>query len=134
MNQEKRKPRIIISSVGLDPHYLGMELVSQALRDAGMEVIYLGPFSTAERIVEAAIQEDVPVIGLSDHCGAMPMIASEVIELLKKKGAGSVHIVAGGLLSEEDVKTLEGMGVKGNWRGGTPLHEIVDYIANLAEK
>lgn len=134
MYPEKRKPRIIIGSVGLDPHYLGMELVSQALRDAGLEVIYLGPFSTAERIVEAAIQEDVQVIGLSDHCGAMPMIASEVLELLKKKGASLVHIVAGGLLSDEDRQALEAMGVQGNWRGGTPLHEIVDYITNLAEK
>lgn len=134
MNAEKRKIRIVIGSVGVDPHDLGMKIIANTLREAGTEVIYLGRFLTPEKIVNAAIQENVDLIGLSDHCGAMPLIASEVLDLLKKKGANSIRVVAGGLLSDEDIKALDGMGVAGNWRGGAPLGEIVDSIAELMAK
>ena len=134
MNEGKRKIRIVIGSVGVDPHDQGMKVIANALREGGMEVIYLGRFLTPEKIVNAAIQENVDLVGLSDHCGAMPLIASEVLDLLKKQDAHSIRVVAGGLLSDGDIKALEEMGVAGNWRGGTPLGEIVDYIANLTVK
>ena len=131
MNEGKRKIRIVIGSVGVDPHDQGMKVVANTLKEAGMEVIYLGRFLTPEKIVNAAIQENADFIGLSDHMGGMPLVAGEVLDLLKKKGAHSIRVVAGGLLSDDDIKALEEMGVAGRWRGGTPLDEIVGHITCL---
>lgn len=132
MNKGKRKIRIVIGSVGVDPHDQGMKVVANTLKEAGVEVIYLGRFLTPEKIVNAAIQENANFIGLSDHMGGMPTIAGEVLDLLKKRGAPSIRVVAGGLLSDEDLEALDKLGVAARWRGGAPLAEIVDRITCLA--
>ena len=131
MNNMKQISRIIIASTGVDPHDQGMKVISHALRDASMEVIYLGRFQTPEMVVNTATQENADIIGISDHMGSMVLVAEEILSLLKKAGKTSTKVVAGGLLSDEDITVLEGMGIIGNWVGGTPIHEIVDCVTGL---
>lgn len=131
MSTSKQTQRVIIASTGVDPHDQGMRIISQALRDAGMEVIYLGRFQSPEMIVNAALQENADVIGVSDHMGSMVLVTKEILSLLEKKGATAVKVVAGGLLMDEEIPVLEKMGVIGNWVGGSSIHEIVDRIAGL---
>lgn len=131
MKNTKQKMRIIIASIGVDPHDQGMKIISVVLRDAGMEVIYLGRFNTPETVVETAIQEHADIIGISDHMGSMVPVAQKLLDLLKEREASSIHICCGGLLSNEDIKALEKMEVGGNYVGGAPLHEIAEYITGL---
>ena len=123
-----RKIRVIIGKPGLDGHDRGAKVVAAALRDAGMEVIYTGLHQTCESIVEAAIQEDVDIIGLSILSGAHMTIFPKVINLLKKKGAKDIIVTGGGIIPEEDMKKLEKKGVKKMFGPGTPTTEIVDWI------
>ena len=102
-----RKIRVLIAKPGLDGHDRGAKIVARALRDAGMEVIYTGLHQTAEMIVEAAIQEDVDVVGLSLLSGAHMTLFVDVAKLLKKKEMGDVLIVGGGIIPEEDVPRLK---------------------------
>jgi methylmalonyl-CoA mutase C-terminal domain/subunit len=120
--------RVLIGKVGFDPHDRGILILSQGLKDAGMEVIFLGKFLTAEEVVMAAIDENVDVIALSDHCGVMRLIATDVANLLKEKGATDICVVAGGIIPEEDKPLLEELGVTGNYGMGTPMAEIVNHI------
>lgn len=128
MPQGERRIRVLIGKVGFDPHDRGVRVLIHGLRDAGMEVIFTGKFQTAAAVVSAAIQEDVDVLALSDHCGVLPDIAADVVELLRDQGADNIAIVAGGVLSEEDRSALEKMGVTGNFGAGTPMEMIVDHI------
>jgi len=123
-----RKIRVIIGKPGLDGHDRGAKVVAAALRDAGMEVIYTGLHQTCESIVEAAIQEDVDIIGLSILSGAHMTIFPKVLNLLKKKGAKDIIVTGGGIIPEEDMKKLEKKGVKKMFGPGTPTTEIVDWI------
>ena len=123
-----RKIRVIIGKPGLDGHDRGAKVVAAALRDAGMEVIYTGLHQTCESIVEAAIQEDVDIIGLSILSGAHMTIFPKVLNLLKKKGAKAIIVTGGGIIPEEDMKKLEKKGVKKMFGPGTPTTEIVDWI------
>lgn len=123
-----RKIRVIIGKPGLDGHDRGAKVVAAALRDAGMEVIYTGLHQTCESIVEAAIQEDVDIIGLSILSGAHMTIFPKVLNLLKKKGAEDIILTGGGIIPEEDMKKLEKKGVKKMFGPGTPTTEIVDWI------
>lgn len=123
-----KKIRVIIGKPGLDGHDRGAKVVAAALRDAGMEVIYTGLHQTCESIVEAAIQEDVDIIGLSILSGAHMTIFPKVINLLKKKGAKDIIVTGGGIIPEEDMKKLEKKGVKKMFGPGTPTTEIVDWI------
>lgn len=131
MAETKKQMRVLLASSGVDPHDQGMKVISFALREAGMEVIYLGRFLTPQQIVDSAIQENVDVIGLSDHMGGMPIVAGEVLKLLKARKV-RIPMVTGGLLSDEDIQLLNKMGAIGNWVGGTPTDEIVAQIAALA--
>lgn len=123
-----RKIRVLIAKPGLDGHDRGAKIVARALRDAGMEVVYTGLHQTAEMIVEAAIQEDVDVIGLSLLSGAHMTLFVDVADLLKKKGVDDVLVVGGGIIPEEDAPKLKKAGIAGVFGPGTPCKDIVDFI------
>ena len=128
MATEKRRIRVLIGKVGFDPHDRGILILSHGLRNAGMEVIFLGKFQTAEEVVASAIEEHADVIALSDHCGVMRLIAKDVTDLLKENKATDICVVAGGIIPEEDIPLLVEMGVSGNYGMGTPMEEIVNHI------
>jgi methylmalonyl-CoA mutase C-terminal domain/subunit len=122
------KIRVLIAKPGLDGHDRGAKVVARALRDAGMEVIYTGLHQTADMIIEAAIQEDVDVIGLSLLSGAHMTLFVDVAVLLKKKGIDDVILVCGGIIPEEDIPKLKKEGITGVFGPGTPCEIIVDFI------
>lgn len=129
-----KKIRVLVGKPGLDGHDRGAKVVAAALRDAGMEVIYTGLHQTCEAIVEAAIQEDVDVIGLSILSGAHMTIFPKVMKLLKEKKA-NIPVIGGGIIPLDDIKKLEKAGVKKLFGPGTPTSEIVDWIKNnIGEK
>ncbi len=123
-----RKIRAIIAKPGLDGHDRGAKVIARALRDAGMEVIYTGLRQTPEQIVAAALQEDADVIGLSILSGAHNHICPRVMQLLKEKGLDDVLVVVGGIIPDVDVAKLQEIGIRGIFRPGSPMHEIVDFI------
>ncbi len=126
--------RIIIGKIGFDPHDRGVLALAKAFRDAGMEVIFLGKFKTPEEVVRTAIEEGVDVIALSDHCGTMRVIATDVVDLLKKYKATDICVVAGGVIEDKDKPLLEAMGVTGNYGLGTPFQVIVDHIVGRVKR
>jgi methylmalonyl-CoA mutase C-terminal domain/subunit len=128
MAKGEKRIRLVIGKIGFDPHDRGVLVLARAFRDAGMEVIFLGKFKTAEEVVRTAIDEDADVIGLSDHCGTMRVIATDVMDLLAKYDATDICVVAGGVVPDEDKPALEEMGVTGNYCLGTPYQEIIDHI------
>jgi methylmalonyl-CoA mutase C-terminal domain/subunit len=123
-----RKIRVVIAKPGLDGHDRGAKVIARALRDAGMEVIYMGLRQTPEQIVSAALQEDADVIGLSILSGAHMHICPRVMALLKEKGLEDVLVVVGGIIPDVDIPRLHEMGVKGIFLPGTPMQGIIDYI------
>ncbi len=124
----KRKIRVLIAKAGLDGHDRGAKVIAAALRDAGMEVIYTGLRQTPEMIVEAALQEDVDVIGISILSGAHMTIFPKVLKLMKEKGLDDVLLTGGGIIPKEDVQKLKEMGVGELFTPGTPTSEIAEYI------
>ena len=124
----KRKIRVLVAKPGLDGHDRGAKVVARALRDAGMEVIYTGLHQTAEMVVEAAIQEDVDVIGLSLLSGAHMTLFVDVTRLLKQKGMDDIIVLGGGIIPEQDIPKLKKEGIAGVFGPGTPCEEIVDFI------
>jgi methylmalonyl-CoA mutase C-terminal domain/subunit len=124
----KGKIRVLLAKPGLDGHDRGAKVVARALRDAGMEVIYTGIRQTPEMIVEAAIQEDVDVIGLSILSGAHLELFPSIIEGLRKKGREDALVVAGGIIPEDDIPALQEMGVKAIFGPGTSTEGIVRFI------
>ena len=129
----KRPIRVVVAKAGLDGHDRGAKVVARALRDAGMEVIYTGLRQTPEDIVEAAIQEDVDAIGLSSLSGAHMALFPEVVKLLKKRGAGDILVVAGGIIPDDDIPKLKKTGIKAVFGPGTPLADIVAFIRSSAK-
>lgn len=130
----EKKIRVLIAKPGLDGHDRGAKIVARALRDAGMEVIYTGLHQTAEMIVDAAIQEDVDVVGLSLLSGAHMTLFVDVVRLLKEKNMDDVLVIGGGIIPEHDVPKLKKEGIKGVFGPGTPCDEIVDFIKKNVEK
>jgi methylmalonyl-CoA mutase C-terminal domain/subunit len=124
----EKRIRVLVAKPGLDGHDRGAKVVARALRDAGMEVIYTGLHQTPEAIVEAALQEDVDVVGLSILSGAHMTMFPRVQELLKEKGAERVLITGGGILPEGDVAELRKMGIGRLFTPGTATDDIVKYI------
>jgi len=124
----ERRIRVLVAKPGLDGHDRGAKVVARALRDAGMEVIYTGLHQTPEAIVEAALQEDVDVVGLSILSGAHMTMFPRVLELLKEKGAEHVLVTGGGILPEDDIAALREKGVGRLFTPGTSTDEIVKYI------
>ena len=126
--------RILLAKPGLDGHDRGVKVVARALRDAGFEVIYAGLRQTPEMIVEAALQEDAQVIGLSIHSGAHMTLFPRVIEVLKEKGAGDIVVFGGGIIPDDDIEELKKRGVAEIFTPGAPLQGIVDWINQRFEK
>ncbi len=122
--------RVLIAKPGLDGHDRGAKVIARALRDSGMEVIYTGLRQTPEQIVEAAIQEDVQVIGLSILSGAHNFLFPRVMELLKEKDAEDILVIGGGVIPEEDIPGLKAAGIKEIFTPGTPTSAIIEFIKN----
>ena len=120
--------RVIIAKPGLDGHDRGAKVIARALRDEGMEVIYTGLRQTPEQIVEAALQEDAGVIGLSILSGAHNHVCPRVMELLRAKGLDDVLVVLGGIIPDADLSRLRAIGIEGVFQPGTPMRDIVSFI------
>lgn len=130
-----RKIRVLVAKPGLDGHDRGAKVIARALRDAGMEVIYTGLRQTPEMIVNAALQEDVDVIGLSILSGAHNAIVPRVMELLKQNKIEDVLVLVGGIIPDQDVPQLKQAGVGGIFQPGTSMDEIIQFIrTHVGEK
>ena len=123
-----RPIRVLVAKPGLDGHDRGAKVIARALRDAGMEVIYTGLRQTPEMIVNAALQEDVQVIGLSILSGAHNAIVPRVMELLKQKDMADVKLIVGGIIPDEDAASLRQQGVAAVFQPGSSLDSIVEFI------
>ena len=123
-----RRIRVLVAKPGLDGHDRGAKVIARALRDAGMEVIYTGIRQTPEMIAEAALQEDVNVVGMSILSGAHMALFPRVMELLRENEMDDVLVVAGGIVPDDDVPLLKEMGIEGIFGPGTPTDEIVQFI------
>lgn len=126
--------RVLIAKPGLDGHDRGSKVIARALRDAGMEVIYTGVRQTPDMIVEAAVQEDVDVVGLSILSGAHLELFPPIIEGLNRKGKRDVLIIAGGIIPDEDIPTLKKLGVREVFGPGTSTKDIVNFVVNEFKK
>jgi methylmalonyl-CoA mutase C-terminal domain/subunit len=130
-----KKIRVLIAKPGLDGHDRGAKVVARALRDAGMEVIYTGLRQTPEMIVEAALQEDVDVVGLSILSGAHMTLLPRVMEGLKANGLDDVIVTVGGIIPDADVSSLNALGVQGIFGPGTSTQKIIAFIRHaVAER
>jgi methylmalonyl-CoA mutase C-terminal domain/subunit len=136
-SQEERQTRpirVLVGKPGLDGHDRGAKVVARALRDAGMEVIYTGLHQTPEEIVEAALQEDVDVVGLSILSGAHNTLVPRVLELLRDQGMDDVQVMVGGIIPEDDAQELRRLGVVGVFGPGTETEEIVRFTRSCARE
>jgi len=124
----EKKIRVLIAKPGLDGHDRGAKIIARALRDAGMEVIYTGLRQTPEMIAEAALQEDVDVVGLSILSGAHMSLVPRVLELLKANGQQDLPVVLGGIIPEQDADKLRELGVHAVYGPGTPTTQVVEDI------
>ena len=123
-----KRIRVLIAKPGLDGHDRGAKVIARALRDAGMEVVYTGIRQTPEMIAEAALHEDVDVVGMSILSGAHMALFPRVMELLIENDMDDVLVVTGGIIPDEDVPALNEMGIKGVFGPGTPTDEIVNFV------
>jgi methylmalonyl-CoA mutase C-terminal domain/subunit len=124
----RERIRVLVAKPGLDGHDRGAKVIARALRDAGMEVIYTGIRQTPEMIAEAALQEDVDVVGMSILSGAHLALFPRVMDLLRDGGLDDVLVIAGGIIPDEDLPALNEMGVRGVFGPGTPVEEIVSFV------
>ncbi|MDD5636072.1 MAG: cobalamin B12-binding domain-containing protein, partial [Atribacterota bacterium] len=124
----KTRIRVLVAKPGLDGHDRGAKVIARALRDAGMEVIYTGLRQTPEQIIEAAVQEDVNVIGLSILSGAHMYLFPKITDMLKERKMTDILVIAGGIIPAEDIVELNKMGIKKVFTPGTDTKEIVDFI------
>ena len=120
--------RVLLAKPGLDGHDRGAKVVARALRDAGMEVIYTGIRQTPDMIIQAAVQEDADVVGLSILSGAHLELFPAIIEGLKKQGREDALVIAGGIIPEDDIPALQQMGIKAVFGPGTSTEDIVSFI------
>jgi methylmalonyl-CoA mutase C-terminal domain/subunit len=130
----KGRIRVLLAKPGLDGHDRGAKVVARALRDAGMEVIYTGIRQTPDMIVEAAIQEDVDVVGLSILSGAHLELFPPIMEGLREKGRKDALVIAGGIVPEDDISALQKMGVKAVFGPGTSTEDIINFIHKEATR
>jgi len=123
-----RKIRVLVAKPGLDGHDRGIKVIARGLRDAGMEVIYLGLRLTPEQIAQAAMQEDVDVVGISCLSGAHMALFPRIVNLIREKGAKNILIIGGGIIPKKDVPKLREAGIAQTFGPGTPLPEITKFI------
>lgn len=126
--------RVLVAKPGLDGHDRGAKVVARALRDAGMEVIYTGIRQTPEMIAEAALQEDVDVVGLSILSGAHLELFPRITQMLREKGKTDVLLVAGGIIPDEDIPQLNAIGFTGVFGPGTNTNDLVKFVQNEMAK
>lgn len=129
-----RPIRVLVAKVGLDGHDRGAKVIASFLRDAGMEVIYTGLRQTPEMVVNAAIQEDADVIGVSILSGAHMTVFPKILTLLKEKNATDILITGGGIIPDSDIKKLNDMGIGKLFQPGTNTDEIVAYITEWVKQ
>ena len=135
MGKGDRQPiRVMIAKVGLDGHDRGVKIVARCLRDAGMDVVYIGLHRTPEEVVDAAIQEDVDILGISILSGAHMTVFPRVLELLRQHGASDIMLVGGGVMPDDDMLRLKAMGVKEVLLQDTPPQMIVETIERLVDE
>ena len=125
---EERKLRLLVGKVGLDGHDRGAKIIARALRDAGFEVIYTGLHQTPEMVVATAIQEDVDAVSLSILSGAHNYLFPRVIELLREQGAADIAVFGGGIVPDEDIKTLKQAGVKEIFTPGATTESVIAWV------
>ena len=128
------KIRVLVAKPGLDGHDRGAKVIARALRDAGMEVVYTGLRQTPEMIVNAALQEDVQVIGLSILSGAHNAIVPRVMDLLREKQMSDVLVIVGGIVPDEDAAQLKNLGVASVYQPGASLEQIVEFIRSSVKQ
>ncbi len=126
--------KVLLSKLGLDGHDRGVTVVAMALKDAGMEVVYLGRHQSVEQIVQAAIQEDVDVVGLSSLADAHMALAPQVVQALKEKGMEKILVILGGFIQPEDIPRLKEAGVTEVFGIGTQLETVVNWIQKFSER
>jgi len=131
MNQKTTVIRVLLAKVGLDGHDRGVKVVARALRDAGMDVVYTGLHRTPAEVVQAAIQEDVDVLGVSLLSGAHMTIIPEILKQLKAAGADDINVVAGGVIPDDDVAELKKLGVAEVLLQDSPPDEIVATLRSV---
>jgi methylmalonyl-CoA mutase C-terminal domain/subunit len=124
----KRKTRIMVAKPGLDGHDRGARIIARVYRDAGFEVVYTGLHQTPEEIVEAAIQEDVDMIGLSSLAGAHRYLFPRTVELLRERGADDIVVCGGGIIPDDDIPRLKKAGIAEIFTPGTALDDIVKWV------
>ena len=126
-----RPIRVLIAKPGLDGHETGAKIIARALSDAGMEVIYTGCRQTPAMIVRTALQEDVDIVGLSILSGAHKELCSRILALLREESNEEIPLIVGGIIQDEDISILKGMGVKEVFGPGTDTHQVVECVKNL---
>src|SRR5262245_9118006 len=128
------KIRVIVAKPGLDGHDRGAKVIARAFRDAGFEVIYTGLRQTPEQVVNAALQEDADVIGLSVLSGAHMTLCPRIMELLKKEGLDDVLVLVGGIIPDQDIVKLKELGVSEIFQPGASTEDIVAYVRTNVRK
>jgi methylmalonyl-CoA mutase cobalamin-binding domain/chain len=131
MAEAQERIRVIIAKVGLDGHDRGVKIVARTLRDAGMDVIYTGLHRTPEEVVDAAVQEDVDVIGVSILSGAHMTVFPRIVKLLRERGADDIAVVGGGVIPDDDLAKLKEAGVREIMLQDTPPDAIVSMIRRV---
>ena len=134
MNEEPGVIRVLLAKVGLDGHDRGVKIVARVLRDAGMDVVYTGLHRTPGEVVQAAVQEDVDVLGVSLLSGAHMTIIPEILEQLKETGAADIRVVVGGVMPDDDIDALKEMGVAEVLLQDTPPDAIVATLRRVVAR
>lgn len=126
--------RVLVAKPGLDGHDRGAKVIARAFRDAGFEVIYTGLRQTPEQIVNAALQEDADVVGLSVLSGAHMTLCPRIMDLMKQQGLDDVLVVIGGIIPDQDVPKLKALGISEVFQPGASTEDIINYIRQHARK
>jgi len=133
MTETAQKIRILVAKPGLDGHDRGAKVVARSLRDAGFEVIYTGIRQTPQMIAEAALQEDVDVVGMSILSGAHMTLCPRVVELLHEQGQDDVITLVGGIIPDEDIEPLKASGIQAVFGPGTSTQDIIDFVNSTVD-
>lgn len=123
-----RKKRVLLTKIGLDGHDRGLKILARKIRDAGIEVVYLGLFQTVDNVVNTAIEEDVDVIGVSILDGGQILIAEDLIDAMKQKNVRNIDVIFGGIIPDPDREVLKEIGIKAVFGPGTPIKDIIESL------